>query len=514
MQSGNSFFSFFSNIKDRINSFFTSLTYSSKKDINDLNYSINQKQCESTDDKNYITYLLKKRKRENVNNHYNKKTSGKLRKSYSTTENSYISSTLSEISSQEKYDLNETQINSYNENESILSFYNNNDTKDEQNFKNYYRKNSHKHLRFQFEEENIDNQININDKMCININEEEKGKERKKINKKKKSKTRKEKNYKDVKRLCDEYNTYKKKLKLKNKINNDFQEMLEDNDQINIKRIKKTEKRKLTKIPFENLFYTNPERFSVYSTQKKMKLDKRNSLTISNENNFNYLNHLKTEIKENISEEKPEDKNIGILNISPVKTCEIFKINNISNDFSFGEINNNKCSSDTNLSNLTENNNFSSSNTIQQNNPEQNNNAYNNILQNNDCKIINNNFIPINNTSNFSFNTYDNNNICDCNNKDLSMDLDDCNPLDNNKAQNTESKKNIIQITTNNNPFLFPNNTFKEKKENNLFNNANVNVNSNNSNKTSFFQGKNLFNINGNNNNNSSDYFNFSLGKV
>ena len=55
------------------------------------------------------------------------------------------------MSSKENYDLNDTQIESNNDNESIMSFYNNNIVE------NYYLNNSNilgkKHNRYQFEEE-------------------------------------------------------------------------------------------------------------------------------------------------------------------------------------------------------------------------------------------------------------------------------------------------------------------------------------------------------------------------
>jgi len=214
MKGENSFFSFFSNIKDKINSFFTSVTYSSKNEIKDLNYITTKKQDKSTENNNYnnyISYLIRKKEKNKI---------------YCN-----LSSTFSEISSKENYDLNDTQIESNNDNESIMSFYNNNIEE------NYYSNNSNilgkKHNRYQFEE----------------------GKEKIKNGK------RNEKNYDDVKRLSDEFCSYKKKLKLKNKINKKFRKKIRENDQISIKKINKN--------PFNVLFSTNPERFSLYSTQKK-----------------------------------------------------------------------------------------------------------------------------------------------------------------------------------------------------------------------------------------------------
>ena len=415
MKGENSFFSFFTNIKDKINSFFTSVTYSSKNEIKDLNYLTTKKQDKSTENNNYnnyLSYLIRKKQKNNFNTFFHQN------KIYYN-----LSSTFSEISSNENYDLNDTQIESNNDNESIMSLYNNNIEE------NYYLNNSNilgkKHNRYQFEEE-----------------------KEKEI----KNGKRNEKNYNDVKRLSDEFISYKKKLKLKNKINKKFRKKIKENEQINIKKINKK--------PFNILFSTNPERFSLYSTQKKMKLDKKESysLSITTENNIMFLPCEIKDNKENKNELKQEEKIKGKINISPVKSCEISKINNISNDFSFRESNDTKCANDVNLSTLI----------------DDNNNSKTHI--------------------------------------DLSMDIEEYNPLIKNQRENDESKKNIkansFQITTNNNPFLFPNNKFEKKIENNTFNN-NENANNN----KPFFEGKNLFNIYGNNNNISSG-LNFSFGKV
>ena len=488
MKSENSFFSFFSNIKDKINSFFTSVTYSSNNDIKDLNYITAKKQYKSTQDNNYMPYLIRKKEKNKSNFHQNKKFPKEINHRYSLSEDYNLSSTLSEISSKENYDLNNTQIDySCNDNESILSFYN--DIEEEEYFKNYYRNNSNilgkKHTRYQFEKGNLNSIYHQEDKQ----NEKEI-----KNNKKKKSKTRNEKNYNDVKRLNDEFCAYKKNLKIKNKINKKFQKKLIENDQINIKKIQNNEYKKANKKPFTTLFSTNPERFSLYSTQKKMKLNKKEpySLLITTENNIMFFPC------QNINESKQENKTNGKLNISPVKSCELSKITNNSNDFSFRESYDTKFVNDVNLSTLIDDNNNSSYS------------IKNNLEKNN----INNTFPPINNSYNNSFNINNNKS-----NIDFYMDVEEYNPLIKNKKQNNESKKNIkansIQITTNNNPFLFPNNTFEKKIENNMSNNnENVNINSNIPNNKPFFEGKNLFNINGNNNNNISSGLNFSFGKV
>ena len=222
-----------------------------------------------------------------------------------------------------------------------------------------------------------------------------------------------------------------------------------------------------------------------------MKLDKKelNTLSITTENNIMFLPCEIKDNKENENELKQEEKIKGKINISPVKSCEISKIINISNDFSFRKSYDTKCANDLNLSTLIDDNNNNNSSyeikkSLEQNNIFSNNNTYNNSF------IINNNKTNI----------------------DLSMDIEEYNPLIKNQRENDESKKNIkansFQITTNNNPFLFPNNKFEKKIENNAFNN-----NENTNNNKPFFEGKNLFNIYGNNNNISSG-LNFSFGKV
>ena len=265
MKVENSFFSFFTNIKDKINSFFTSVTYSSKNEIKDLNYLTTKKQDKSTENNNYnnyLSYLIRKKQKNNFNTFFHQN------KIYYN-----LSSTFSEISSKENYDLNDTQIGSNNDNESIMSFYNNNIVE------NYYLNNSNilgkKHNRYQFEEE-----------------------KEKEI----KNGKRNEKNYNDVKRLNDEFCSYKKKLKLKKKINKRFRKKIKENDQISIKKINKK--------PFNILFSTNPERFSLYSTQKKMKLDKKESysLSITTENNIMFLPCEIKDNKENENELKQEEK--------------------------------------------------------------------------------------------------------------------------------------------------------------------------------------------------------------
>ena len=122
----------------------------------------------------------------------------------------------------------------------------------------------------------------------------------------------------------------------------------------------------------------------------------------------------------------------------------------------------------------------------------------------NETKDINNSFNP--NIYKDSFVNVNKNNI-----QDTFMDLDEC--YKNSKKHITDNKEqnNLFPITTYNNPFLKACNHFGKNKEPNQNNKIN-NINSNNTNDKAFFQGKNLFNVDGNNNNGIKD-FSFSLGK-
>ena len=226
MLGGNSLFSFFTNVKDKINSFFSSATYSSKNEPNKLNSITEKKLSQASDNKNYISYLLRK---STCKKPYKKKYQKQLCRSYSINEDLNLSSTLSETSTKENLCLNESQINScdeYDEYGDRLAL--NNIIEGEQDFKTYYRYNSNiigkKHSRYFFEENkelssfNEDNN-NINEKIK---NEMMNSFPRKNKNKKKKSKIallNKEKNIKDVRRLSNEFSSYKNKLKFQDNIN-------------------------------------------------------------------------------------------------------------------------------------------------------------------------------------------------------------------------------------------------------------------------------------------------------
>ena len=534
MFGGNSLFSFFSNVKDKINSLFSSTTYSSKNELNKLNSITEKKISYASENNNYISYLLRK---STCKKPHNKKYQKQLCRSYSINEDSNLFSTLSETSTKENLCLNESQINScdeYDEYGYRLAL--NNIIEGEQDFKTYYRYNSNiigkKHPRYFFEENselssfNEDNN-NINEKIK---NEMMNSFPRKNKNKKKKSKIallNKEKNIKDVRRLSNEFSSYKNKLKFQDNINNRFLKQIETNEQINMdKIIQKKQAQPVCKYPFKNLFFTHPERFSLHSNQthKKRKSEKKEkskskkeiySLTISNENNINIPPCVKIEKIENKSIDKICDENCAVLNISPIQSCETSNAINLSdNDFSFKEKNDIKCDNDLNLSKLIEeNNNFNSSfipQNIIENNPIFSNNV-NNVINNNNYQVDN-----ISNINNFTNNNNINNNI-----QDFVMDVDESNFHKINKIENNNNSTSIINqvpssnqtsLTTSNNPFLMASNMCEKNKKPNENSNEN-NINSNNGMNKSFFEGKNLFNVNGNNNKNEFNGLNFSFGK-
>ena len=112
-------------------------------------------------------------------------------------------------------------------------------------------------------------------------------------------------------------------LKFENKENNNniFLRQKESNRFINEHTTQKKEEKKANKHPFENLTFTHPERFSLYSTNKKRKLEKstpkkkNNSLffSISNENDINIIQPIKNDKKEDNDQIKSFDKNCEIL---------------------------------------------------------------------------------------------------------------------------------------------------------------------------------------------------------
>ena len=292
--------------------------------------------------------------------------------------------------------------------------------------------------------------------------------------------------------------------------------------------IQKKQEQPTCKYPFKNLFFTHPERFSVHSNQthKKRKSEKKEkskskkelySLIISNENNINIPSCAKIEKIENKIIDKVCDEDSVVLNISPIQGCEVSNAINFSdNDFSFKDKNDIKCDNDVNLSKLIEENYNNNSSFISQNIIE-NNPIYSDIVNN----VINNNYQVdnISNNNNFTDNNNNNNNI-----QDLVMDIDESNFHKINKIENNNNSTRIINqvplntlnnqmsLTTSNNPFLMASNMCQNNKKPN--DNANENnINSNNGMNKSFFEGKNLFNINGNNNKNEFNGLNFSFGK-
>ena len=516
MENESTFFSFFSYIKDKINSLISSVPYYFKQDTRYLTSITHDKIYQTSTENNDMAYLFKmKSKKNDIINHL-KKYKNNFNRSYSLNDDSNVSLSLTELSSKEDFSFNENELKIKEEFEdSLINI--DSDIEGEKDFKNYYRNNSsflgQKLARNYFNENfnlNLSKENNSNydiQEKIKNVNMHSKIKRSKKVkktlNKRKTCEIKQEMNMKDIRRLNNEYFSYKKQLKLKNKINNNFLKRLKSNVLINSERITKEEKNKNSnKHPFDNLSFTHPERFSLYSTQKKMKLEKKESkknkennlFSISLENNIN-INPIS--IKSNINQKnnsKIVDKNSGILNISPVKSCEINKIDNLSSDFSFKECNDIKNQNDINLSKLIDDSNTSSC--IQS--------TFGKYNISNEAKDINNNIMPnINNDSLVNINKN--------NNQDTFMDIDECYKTSKKHITNNKEQNNLFPITTYNNPFLKACNHFEKNKEPNQ-NKKENNINSNNISDKAFFQGKNLFNANGINNNGIKD-FNFSLGK-
>ena len=460
MKSENSLFSFFVNIKDKITSFFSSIGYSSKEDINKLIPAINNKFHKSTEETNY---LLNKRSQKNRKYFNNNKLGKKYSQSF-TLGDSDTSIGLSEIYSEEELDFYENKPNLMKE----YGYYLN--SNNYINIENYFENNHPNNLRFigqkysrNFFDENSNYFNYLNDSKqensdifsCIYkyefLDSELKRckKRNKSSNKNKITKAKMEKNDKDIKRISNEFFIYKAKL---------------------------------IRPPFDNLCFTHPERFSFYSTQKKIKLEKSESkyknksnlFSISTENNINIIQNSNKLNNENNNEFKYSDKNIGNINVSSIDSGDNSKIFSISSDFTFGENYENQSDDNTNLNKLL-NENINNSSFLNQNiNATSKNDNLNDL-----CSIDNNS-----------------------KSQDYFMDIDENNLIKNSNRkqcnQSNEKISSIFPITTKNNPF------------NNNENNINQNILSNNE----FFKSKNLFNINENNNKKDLSNLNFSFGKA
>ena len=500
MSSENSLFSLFSNIKDKINSFFSSVYYNSKKNTKKLETITRTNNTDYNKEKNLDFLLIKTSQRKKK--FKKKRTFNKSLSSNLIEDN--LSNSLSTLSSKGDFYLNNSDIYSHeNNNKNIINL--NNNIQGENYFKNNYRLNNS--LIGQKRQRNyINNDFDSNSSFNSDkIKKENKTannfkKNSKKIKSKKTGKNISIKNYNDIRRLSDEFHSYKKKQKIKKKINDNFVKKIKEKEKLEISD-EKEENKKTVKLPFTNLYYTHPQRFSVYSTQKKSKLDNKSSkkknkelsLSISLENTINIISSLSKENVENILDKK--DENLNLKSIS----CDVSNIINTSHEFTFRESNDIKNDNDINLSKLLDENNCNST-MINTETKDINSNGYNsNILNNcanNEPKI----------------NTYENN----------YMDLDEFYLLKNETIKNNNdshyinSNSNINQITTNSNPFLKEVNLFFNKT------NTNVNINDNinekqtlfsdnsinnisfkknedesqfNINKKPFFEGKNLFNI-------------------
>ena len=139
----NSLFSFFTNIKDRISSYFCSISHSSKKDTQNLLTNMDNKFFNQTEEKNNMTYLMKNRNKR-ISKYFNKRGFSKeYNHSYSLNEDedSNKSLRLSELSSKEEINLDDAESNFSEEYDYMLTN-SNNYIHGEQDFKNNYRNNS------------------------------------------------------------------------------------------------------------------------------------------------------------------------------------------------------------------------------------------------------------------------------------------------------------------------------------------------------------------------------------
>ena len=515
MNNENSLFSLLSNIKDKINSFFSSVYYNSKKNTKKLEAITKTNNTDLNKEKNNLDFLLIKAS-QRKKKFKKKKTFNKGLGSNWIEDN--LSNSLSTLSSNRDFNLNYSYSNE-NNNSNIINL--NNNIQGENYFKNNYRLNNsligqkrqRNYINDDFDSTYSFNSDNINKEHKIVNNNK---KSFKKINSKKKWKNNNIINYNDIRRLSNDFHNYKKQQKIKKKINDNFLKKIKEKEKLKISDVKE-ENKKTVKLPFTNLYYTHPQRFSFYSTQKKLKLDnesskKKNkelSFSISFENNINIISSLTKENKENILDKKDETLNLKSI------SCDVSNIINTSNEFTFRESNDIKNDNDINLSKLLDEN-----------------NCYSTMI-NTEAKDINNSNCHssniLNNCANNEpkINTYENN----------YMDLDEFYLLKNDTIKNNNyshfinSNSNINQITTNSNPFLKEANIFFSKTNTNvninekqtIFSDNNINnisfqknedksqfnINGNIFNKKPFFEGKNLFNINENNN----TEFQFSFGK-
>ena len=491
MKEENSLFSFFANIKDKITSFFSSIGYSSEQNVDNLIPAINNKFYRPTEEKNNITYLMSKKPQKSIKYFNNKKWDKKSSQSFMLSDED-TSIGLSETYSKDELDLCENRNLDLLEEYDYICLNSNNYINRKNYLQNNYQNNCEfigkKYPRNFFEQENNDIFSEICKYKYLDSELNRYKKKKQPFNKNTISKTILEKNDKHIRRISKEFSSYKAKLKLKNKINNHFLNQLQYNDKINIDILNKKEKNQNNiRPPFDNLSFTHPERFSFYSTQKKVKLENNESKNKKKSNLFS----ISTENNINIIQNPKKLNNIGNINISPIESCDNSKIFNVSSDFTFGENCDNKSKDDDNNINLSKllDENVNNSLCFKQNN---NANSKIDNLNGGLCSVNNNN-----------------------NTQDYFMDIDENNLIIGNKSQNNHDcvkVNNIFPQTMKNNPFLSLNNTCENKGQNEN-NNENI-INANIISKNELFKGKNLFNINENNNKKELNNLNFSFGKA
>ena len=232
MSSENSLFSLFSNIKDKINSFFSSVYYNSKKNTKKLETITRTNNTDYNKEKNLDFLLIKTSQRKKK--FKKKRTFNKSLSSNLIEDN--LSNSVSTLSSKGDCYLNNSDIYSHeNNNKNIINL--NNNIQGENYFKNNYRLNNsligqkrqRNYINNDFDSNSSFNSDNIKkeNKTANNFN-----KNSKKIKSKKTGKNISIKNYNDIRRLSDEFHSYKKKQKIKKKINDNFVKKIKEKEKL------------------------------------------------------------------------------------------------------------------------------------------------------------------------------------------------------------------------------------------------------------------------------------------
>lgn len=557
----NKLVSFFISLKNKINSFISNATFSSKKfkskfnQISGNNYSNSNINIKNT----YMKYLISKKIQRNsqISNPINMPKMKNIFQHNSSHEhiNDFDDNSISTSASnfmeynyygnnginlKEDNILNENNCNNYiNCNMKITSKKRRNDSSEKNMNKNIFKNGNligQKHLRdsllFNDEDENenkdeiLDGEKNsmncnyesghltivnetddagdVDDKIAQNkLTESKKNKDnkfkRKSIDRIKKDIIdKRNKNEKEIIRLNSEFHSFKEKMKQKDKINELFKcrlnlkkfksNTINENTQIEAKKINSNLNDKAVAHVFKHLRYTHPQRFSFDSVinKKKRKLSNSSSLLISVENNINIISTCKKKKEESFNGEF----NMAKINAQEIKenNCEINKAfgneNRIINE-SIGKMKNDdvkekdKVIKDNNPLSIT-NPLFNSLSKSKQSEDSKKAFNFNNLLNQN------NNNIKINVNDNIQNNTFISNIIQDNNNNNcyninmkgensrnnnelVEMDLDEDNNINIGHNESKHKMFNKYLLNNNNsykNPFLIENEKYNSKKDN------------------------------------------------